>query len=780
MPNTAVHKAMWMERARTVTFWLLALLVASSIGMLLAANPAHAATFTVDRAGDAQDANLANAACDINVAVAGSQCTLRAAIQEANDTSGDDTINFNIVSSDSVKTISPASALPTVTEAITINGYTQPGAEANTLAVGNDAVLKIQLNGASAGADANGLEIAADNSTVKGLVINRFDSRGIVVEGFNTTGNRIQGNFIGTNANGSADRGNLNDGVDVFDASNSTIGGTGVGARNLISGNGDEGLQVLGERATGNKVLGNYIGTDKNGTAALGNSGDGVIVVDASDNTIGGTEVGARNIISGNDQNGVEIQDGFAIGIPTGNRVEGNFIGTDASGTAALGNSLDGVRITDAPDNSGASDNTVGGTEVGARNIISGNDQNGVEIVGSGATGNKVQGNRIGTNASGNQDLGNSVSGVVIDGAPNNVIGGTEVGARNLISGNDADGVLIQNTDATGNEVFGNFIGTDDSGTQPLGNSGDGVRISRGPNNTIGGTSAGTANIISGNSGSSSDGVEIFGSESTGNRVEGNRIGTMADGTGDLGNADDGLVLNGAPNNTIGGTISGARNLISGNGGNGVKLVGSGANDNEVKGNFIRVNDDDGVDVSGDDNTIESNSIFANAGDGVEVFSSGQGNSILSNRIFDNVGLGIDLLGTNGVTINDTDDPDAGGNNLQNFPVITSATRSNATGVTTISGRINSNPNQSFTIQCFLSDGDPSNHGEGQFFLGQRTLTDTNGDGDIAFRQACASTIPDVGQTVSVTATNTSGTATNTRIGDTSEFSLNRSVTSGS
>jgi hypothetical protein len=570
------------------------------------------------------------------------------------------------------------------------------------------------------------------------------------------------------------------DGVDIQAADDSTVGGATSGARNIISGNRDAGIQIVGDSAAGNRVQGNYIGTDKNGTADLGNSGEGVIVADASDNTIGGTVSGARNVISGNGQIGVAIEDNFPPGTPTGNKIQGNFIGTNARGTAAVGNGLDGVRITDSPDNTGASDNTVGGTTGGARNLISGNGQSGVAIVGSSATGNKVEGNFIGTDVSGNQELGNSVSGVLIDGAPNNTIGGTEDGARNLISGNDSDGVLIEDTDATGNGVLGNFIGTNASGTQPLGNSGDGVRISRGPNNTVGGTAAGAANIISGNSGSSSDGVEIFGSESTGNTVEGNRIGTMADGTGDLGNTDDGLVINGAPDNTIGGTASGTRNLISGNGGNGVKMVGSGANGNEVEGNFIRVNDEDGVDVSGDDNTIGNNSIFANAGDGVEVFSSGQGNSILSNRIFDNVGLGIDLLGTNGVTNNDTDDPDAGGNNLQNFPVITSATRSNTTGVTTISGRINSNPNQSFTIQCFLSDGDPSNHGEGQFFLGQRTLNDTNGDGDIAFRQACASTIPDVGQTVSVTATNTSGTATNTRIGDTSEFSLNRSVTSSS
>jgi hypothetical protein len=455
--------------------------------------------------------------------------------------------------------------------------------------------------------------------------------------------------------------------------------------------------------------LGNYIGTDKSGTSDLGNSGEGVIIVDARDNAIGGTAAGAANVISGNNRNGVQIQDGFSPGIPTGNEVQGNFIGTNVSGAQPLGNSLGGVSVDDA------SSNTVGGTEPGARNII---------------------------------------------------------------SGNIAEGVLIQNTDATGNKIEGNFIGTNVSGTQPLGNGSDGVRISRASDNTVGGTASGATNVISGNSGSNADGVEIFGSEATGNQVLGNRIGTRADGSGDLGNTDDGVAIL-APDNTIGGTTVAARNLISGNCGDGVSMVGSAANGNEVKGNFIRVNDNDGVDLSGDGNTIggatsaEGNSIFANGDDGVDVFSSGEGNSVLSNRIFDNVGLGIDLLGANGVTNNDTDDPDTGANNLQNFPVIASAIRSSS-GITTITGTINSNLSQSFTIQCFQADGDPTDHGEGQFFLGS-TTTATNANGDSSVF-TCTSNDPEVGQEVSVTATNTTGTATNTAIGDTSEFSRNAVV----
>jgi len=152
MAAMVLRKAMWIERARTLAFWLLALLLAASIGVLLAAKPAQAATFIVNRTGDAPDANLANARCDVDASQRGNQCTLRAAIQESNDTLGADEIRFNIVSAASVKTISPTSALPTISESVTINGYTQTGASANTLAEGNDAVLKIQLNGVNAGA----------------------------------------------------------------------------------------------------------------------------------------------------------------------------------------------------------------------------------------------------------------------------------------------------------------------------------------------------------------------------------------------------------------------------------------------------------------------------------------------------------------------------------------------------------------------------------------------------------------------------------------------------
>ncbi len=513
---------MCVDTARIPILGVLALLVAASTGVLLAVSPAQAATFVVNRNGNAPDANINNAACDANASQQGNQCTLRAAIAEANDTAGADTINFNIVSDAAVKTISPASPLPTVTEQVTIHGHTQPGASPNTLATGNNAVLKIQLNGTNAG-PAHGLVIEAPESTIRGLVINRFVGNGVFITGSGATGNKVLGNFIGTSAAGSVDLGNGGEGVEVFDASDNPVGGARAAARNVISGNTDDGLEFQGD-TLGNEVLGNFIGTRANGIAALGNGDDGVHIL-GEGNTVGGTAAGTHNVISGNGGDGVDLQ-----GVATkDNKIEGNFIGTQASSTQGLGNGEDGVNIRD-----------------------------------------------------------------------------------------------------------------------------------------------------------------------------------------------------GAFDNTIGGTVSGAGNRIAHNG-----------------------------------------------EDGMSVSTTSKGNRALSNFIFSNTGLGIDL-GANGVTNNDTDDPDTGANNLQNFPVITSATRDQSAGFTTITGTLNSNPSQTYTIQCFVAVPDPSGHGEGQIPAGQATAS-TNANGDASF--ACVSPVPQAGQLVTATATNTSGTAAGTSIGDTSEFSQNVGVT---
>ncbi len=285
------------------TVGLLLTLVAACL--LLSARPAHAATFTVNSTGDAGDQTPGNGSCDTGVRIPGGgvglvpECTLRAAIQEANANDNDatvvDAIDFNIGGT-GVKTIRPASGLPGIAERATIDGYSQPGSRANTLASGNNATPKIELDGTNAGSVA-GLSLTTDGNVVRGLVINRFVAYGVGVS-TGSTENKIEGNFIGTDATGTRDLGNVLSGVTIFDAPNNTVGGTAPAARNVISGNEEFGVAVRGDD---NKVQGNYIGTNRNGTADLGNTLDGVgIMGGASGNTVGGA-TGARNTIAFND-----------------------------------------------------------------------------------------------------------------------------------------------------------------------------------------------------------------------------------------------------------------------------------------------------------------------------------------------------------------------------------------------------------------------------------------------------------------------------------------------
>ena len=440
--------------------------------------------------------------------------SLRQAIFNANANPGLDTIAFAIPGA-GMHTISPTSPLPNITDPVVIDGYTQPGSSPNTLANGDNAVLLIELNG-SVRVGTDGLTIAAGSSTVRGLVINSFNSAGIIVLG---GGDVIAGNFIGTDTTGTTALGNAGGGV-IISAANNTVGGTTPGAGNVISGNTGDGLEVNGSGATGAVVQGNIIGLNAAGTAILGNTGEGLLINDASGALIGGTVAAARNVISGNGIDGVSLNNAGA----TGNLVQGNFIGTDTTGTIALGNVRHGVSIThdNNSTNPSGSDNTIGGTVAGAGNLISGNGGFGIVIFGpnGGASGNLVQGNFIGTDVSGTQAVGNVGDGIVLSSAPDNTVGGTTAAARNVISGNGKYGVVIESSPSTGNLVQGNFIGTDVSGTSPLGNANHGVIIQVGASaNTIGGTAAGSGNVIAFNTG---DGVTVV--SGTGNAILSNAI----------------------------------------------------------------------------------------------------------------------------------------------------------------------------------------------------------------------------------------------------------------
>src|ERR1051325_1070262 len=220
--------------------------------------------------------------------------SLRQAILNANANAGAEVIAFNIAGA-GVKTISPTSALPTITDPVTIDGYSQPGASANTLANGDNAILLIEINGTNSGG-ADGLSITAGSCIIQGLVINGFanthnyNASGIIVT--LKGGNVIAGNFLGTNSNGTAKSPNA-EGVYIIGSPNNLIGGTTPAARNVISGNTQVGVLIENAGASGNLVHGNFIGTDRNGTAALGNGSDGVDIAGVGTSVAGG-QIGGR------------------------------------------------------------------------------------------------------------------------------------------------------------------------------------------------------------------------------------------------------------------------------------------------------------------------------------------------------------------------------------------------------------------------------------------------------------------------------------------------------
>jgi titin len=629
-----------------------------------------------------------------------------------------------------------------------------------------------------------GAKLNVIGGTVSGVVnvISGNDGCGVGIFDVGTTGNKVQGNLIGTTATGANALPNSLDGVMLERATGNTIGGATAIARNVISANTLNGVNIS-TGATGNFVLGNYIGTDASGFLDLGNGTTGVNVA-ASNNTIGGAVLGARNLISGNATFGILIsgpETAAAGPSTTGVVVQGNFIGTNASGTGAIPN-LAGVELYLR-----ASKNTIGGTVAGARNVISGNSIAGVIIAGDDAisltarpTGNLVLGNYIGTNAAGTSSLGNGGAGVLIQTADTNTIGGTVAGARNVIA-NSPIGVQIR-FGATDNQIQGNYIGTNAAGNAALGNT-TGIEISSDAFfNIVGGTVIGAGNVISGNS---DTGILITGGGTSDTRVQGNRIGTNAAGNADLGNGLEGVkILGGTFSNIVGGTTPAARNVISGNNRVGVFIANPETSGNDVQGNYIGLaangvtplgNSNCGVYISDQafGNMIggfvagAGNVIAHNGGDGVLIgldpsigptsTPADFGNSVLRNRIFSNAEHGIDLGNDDGATPNDSGDTDTGPNALLNKPVLTSAFLD--VGMLHITGFLDAeNVGFAFRIEFFAN----ATGGQGQTFLGSVSVPPGN---KVAFSTALA--VPAsvlAGQTLTATLTDV--------LGNTSEFSI--------
>ena len=631
---------------------------------------AHSVPLTVPTTDVGSSDVRAAAECEVNsTADSNDPGTLRHCLENA---VAGDTITFdaNVFPPTSPATISPLSELPwIITDDLTIDasnagvildgsglssgdGLTIAGA--SHVRIWGLQILRFPLYGVSIITGTMCTTIGGERGVGSGslgqgnLISGNRWGAGVRIEGVGTVSNTIQGNHIGTDISGRAALGNILAGVVVFNgAANNIIGGDTPTTRNLISGNQLTGIWIEGTGTSGNQVLGNYIGTNISGTDSIGHSWDGVFIgFGAEKNVISG------NLIGGSGNAGIWVQ-----GVGTSeNQVIGNHIGTDVSGTDDLPNH-DGVCIQ-----GGATDNVIGGNTTGTRNLISGNSYHGISISGSGTSKNCIVGNYIGTNISGMGALGNGAVGVIImAGATDNTIGGNALGNGNLISGNELDGIFIQDSGTPGNQVMGNYIGTNISGTAPLGNR-NGIVIADAMDNIIGGETAGTRNLISGNRDA---GIWMQRAETFGNRVLGNYIGTNGAGTDDLGNGSFGVLIGfGATNNVIGGPLSGARNLISGNGSTGVHIQNSGTMSNVVLGNYIGIdvsgmglvslgNGESGVtihdgaasNIIGGDTPEARNIVSGNKGDaGVEISGVGtMGNIVLGNYI------GTDVYGATSV-----------------------------------------------------------------------------------------------------------------------------------
>lgn len=572
--------------------------------------------------------------------------------------------------------------------------------------------------------DAAGNTIGGTNAGEGNVIAGNSSANIYMEEG--APSNRVCGNLIGTDRTGANVLLNGPWGVRVFSAAN-IIGGDSAGARNVICGHSTDGVWLEGTNAQWNRIEGNYIGVDITGSNVLAN-GNG-ISVNGPNNVVGGMEPGQGNVVSGNDSYGVRISGARA----TNNTVHGNYVGVDASGVGPVGNNT-GVGLD-------ASRNEVG-CACGGRNIISGNRMNGVSA-GQDATGNVVQCNYIGVDVTGSGIVSNHHYGVDLWNSVSNRIGSRIASDGNVISGNGWSGIRIYGTNGLYNEVVGNLIGTDWTGSNALGNA-QGVLLSGCWSNTIGGATSAVRNVIAGNR---QHGIQLSGYDTVGNTIQGNYIGTDKSGRRALANGGDGIRLDGGQGNLIGGESNGHENVISGNLGNGVYFWGSDNMENLVQGNWIGCdpetnalgNGGSGVGLTsgawgnwiGGAAAEAGNVIAFNGQQGVAMGSDCSNNPVAVNSIFSNGGLGIDL-DYDGVTANDYKDPDTGANSLQNFPVITWAT--NLGGNLTVVGMLNSVPFGVYRIEFFGSMGcDGSAYGEGETYLFAVHLLPADTNGDIGF-----------------------------------------------
>ncbi|NQW17821.1 MAG: S8 family serine peptidase [Chloroflexi bacterium] len=415
----------------------------------------------VDSTADLSDASPGNGICLSSEGT----CTLRAAIQESNSIGLFQGVQFNIpvtdpgyVASTTSFEIRPLSSLPQILDPLLIDGYSQPGAVPSTSAkdLGLNGVIKIALVGDLAGASSvNGLSLQTSKAAIRGLSITGFSGDGIL----------------------------LGDGA-------------------------------FGSKAFFHLIDGNYIGVDVTGNAGTGNSGHG-IRLENDFVQVGGPHPAESNLISLNGGSGILIIGTHA----TSSDIQGNFIGTNAAGSSALGNLASGITFAAGPTGI-----TIGSANAGGHNVISGNGQHGIEFAGTGPAASFVFGNYIGINAAGTAALANAIDGISVINTSQVTIGGSTTAHGNVISGNGRAGVAISGATAGPNSLWNNTIGSSPDRTIALPNANAGVLIKNGASGNVIGGGGVTGNVIAFNGG---DGVRVLSSNapsSTANSISSNSI----------------------------------------------------------------------------------------------------------------------------------------------------------------------------------------------------------------------------------------------------------------
>ena len=847
--------------------------------------------------------------------------TLRYAINHANANTGDDDITFDIAGA-GPHVITLASALPAITDdGVSIDGTTQSGAACGDLWAGTPHTLMVQLDSGatfiikvpvsgasnidirglsltgsgdgvrasnaadlsvrcnyvgvapdgSAGTGGN-VGVALDGTTSDALVGGLTAGEGNVLSNHSygvlthdgTTGTMIRGNFIGTDPTGTLSRANTQHGINNWMG---TVTWADI-TKNLISGNTASGIATDNDDsvsgASGDVVIaGNYIGTDRAGTAALANGSNGISFGNGSITgvTIGGTSAADRNVISANTGAGINVSTNSDV------TILGNYIGANAAGSAALHNtigiSFDGgsnhnvgngaasgrniigasnttIFVSDTP----ISDLTISGNYFGVAadgsaditdsiseiafeetlitnvtisdNVIAGSTGEGVNGSFDTINGLTITGNTIGLNASGSGAVANGGDGINLTGIGSSytgiTIGGTTASDRNVISGNGGDGIALSDLDNVA--ILGNYIGTNAAGTSAIANTAHGIHATRvntpfsigngtsAGRNLITATSAGVriqntnagADILgnyfntdaTGNSSivSGTDGIRVQGNTTnidildnvfgavSGDKIEfegnytssavtiqGNHIGVGADGTTNIagGTGFTGIRFwnfHSASNVIIGGLGAGEGNIVANNGEDGIYMANAGTITGEILGNTVHNNGWAGI-----------------------LIGSGNEFAITSNSVYSNGQLGIDLGGSRGVTANDAGDGDSGANALLNFPVINEF---DAASDPTIDYDINLDvpaDAEGYRIEFFKNtSADASGNGEGETYLGSID-TGSHAGGDLNFTGSFSSAASvSGGDIISATATRKTSATT---YDITSEFSLTYSATAG-